>query len=132
MIGTGGTFLDKAQESLVGARRAHEGGRYSNSANRSYYAVFQAAIHAILAERISPPGRGDNWDHGWVQGQFNGLLIHRRHLYSTDLRTVLSDNYELRVRADYTTRAVTEVLASRALQRAERFVGAIVQRQERS
>jgi HEPN domain-containing protein len=59
MIESGGTFLDKARESLMGARIELEGGRYSNSANRSYYAVFQAAIHAILAERIRPPGGGD-------------------------------------------------------------------------
>jgi uncharacterized protein (UPF0332 family) len=131
VIDPGGTFLDKARESLEGARREHEEGRYSNSANRSYYAVFQAAIHAILAERIKPP-RADDWDHGWVRGQFNGLLINRRHLYSTDLRGVFRENYEVRARADYTTRAITEVVARRALQRAERFVAAIVQRTEPS
>jgi uncharacterized protein (UPF0332 family) len=131
VIEPGGTFLDKAHESLEGARREYQGGRYSNSANRSYYAVFQAAIHAILAERIRPP-REDDWDPGWVQGQFIGLLINRRHLYSTDLRQVLPDNYDVRVRADYTARAVTEVLSSRALQRAERFIAAIVQREGRS
>jgi len=131
MIEPGDTFLDKARESLTGAAAELEAQRYSNSANRSYYAVFQAAIHAILAAGIRPP-RDDDWDYGWVQGQFSGLLIHRRRLYSADLRRVLSDNYEVRVRADYTTRAVTEILASRALQRAERFVGAIVQRVEES
>jgi uncharacterized protein (UPF0332 family) len=132
MIELGGTFLDKAKESLTGARTELEGGRYSNSANRSYYAVFQAAIHAILAESVKPPGRGDHWDHGWVHGQFNGLLIHRRHRYSSDLRAVLNDNYDVRVQADYTPNAVSEVMASRALRRAERFVGAIVQREEQS
>jgi uncharacterized protein (UPF0332 family) len=131
VIEPGATFLDKARESLEGARREHQGGRYCNSANRSYYAAFQAAIHAILAERIRPP-REDDWDHGWVRGQFNGLLINRRHIYGTDLRDVLHDDYEVRARADYTTRAVTEIVARRALQRAERFVAAIVQRAERS
>jgi uncharacterized protein (UPF0332 family) len=122
------TYLDRARESLMGARSELEAARYSNSANRSYYAVFQAAIHAILAEGISPP-RPDDWDHGWVQSQFNGMLINRRHRYSPDLRRVLTDNYEVRVRADYTTRVLTEILASRSLQRAERFVAAIVSRE---
>jgi uncharacterized protein (UPF0332 family) len=131
VIEPGATFLDKARESLEGARREHQGGRYSNSANRSYYAVFQAAIHAILAERIRPP-RDDNWDHGWVQGQFVGLLVNRRHLYSPEFRNVLSDNYDVRARADYTARAITEVQASRALRRAEQFVAAIVQKTEQS
>ena len=132
MIEVGSTILDKARESLTGARAELDGGRYSNSANRSYYAVFQAAIHAILAEQIRPPGRGGHWDHGWVHGQFNGLLIFRRHLYSSDLRAVLNNNYDVRVQADYSPHAVTESMASRALRRAERFVGAIVQRQEQS
>lgn len=132
MIERGGTYLAKAQESLEGARTALDAGRYSNSANRSYYAAFQAAIHAILAERIRPTGRRDTWDHGWVQGQFNGLLINRRHIYSPDLRTILSDNYDLRVRADYTAQSITQALASRALQRAERFVAAIVRREDAS
>ena len=132
MIKVGGTFLDKARESLTGARSELDGGRYSNSANRSYYAVFQAAIHAILAEEIRSPGRRDHWDHGWVHGQFNGLLIFRRHRYGSDLRAVLNSNYHVRVQADYSPGAVTESVASRALGRAERFVGAIIQRQEQS
>lgn len=125
----GETYLEKARESLAGARSELERGRYSNAATRSYYAAFQAAIHAIVGAGIKPPGKGDTWDHGWVQGQFVGLLINRRHLYGTDLRAILSENYELRVRADYTMRAVSQILATRALQRAERFVNARVQRE---
>jgi uncharacterized protein (UPF0332 family) len=131
VIELSGTYLDKARESLEGARREYEAGGYSNSGNRSYYAVFQAAIHAILAERIRPP-RQDDWDHGWVRSQFIGLLINRRHVYATDLRDVLRENYEVRARADYTTRTIPAVVARRALQRAERFVAAIVQRTEQS
>ena len=52
MIDSGGTFLEKAQESLTGARVELEGGRHNNSANRSYYAVFQAGIHALQIEGI--------------------------------------------------------------------------------
>jgi uncharacterized protein (UPF0332 family) len=120
-----GTFLDKARESLEDAREAYRGGRYNNSGNRSYYACLQAAIHALIVEQISPPGRGTNWDHGFVHGQFNGMLIHRRQRYTADLRTVLSDNYEVRVQADYTPVTVSETVASRALRRAERFVAAV-------
>jgi uncharacterized protein (UPF0332 family) len=122
MIDPGGTYLDKARESLTGSRSELEAGRYSNSANRSYYAVFQAAIHAILAESIRPP-RPDNWDHGWVQSQFNGALVNRRHRYSPDMRSVLGENYKVRTQADYSAKAVPEVMATRALRHAERFVG---------
>lgn len=129
MINASSTFLGKARESLEDARQAHAGGRYNSSANRSYYACLQAAIHALIAAGVTPPGRGTHWDHGFVQGQFNGLLIHRRHQYSSDLRTILSQNADLRVDADYTSKPVSEIASLRALRRAERFVAAIVQRE---
>lgn len=127
MIASGGTFLDKARESLEGARLAHEGGRFNNSANRSYYACFQAAIHALIVAGIVVARRDTQWNHGSIQGQFNGLLINRRHRYSADLRMILSDNYEVRAQADYSDNPVSEIVALRALRRAERFVAAIVQ-----
>jgi uncharacterized protein (UPF0332 family) len=129
VIASGGTFLDKAHESLEGAKLAHAGGRYNNSANRSYYACFQAAVHALLAVGITAPGRGTHWDHGFVQGQFNGILIHRRHRYGSDLSAILRDNYDVRADADYKSDPVREIVARRALRRAERFVAAIVQRE---
>jgi uncharacterized protein (UPF0332 family) len=122
------TFLDKAGESAVGARVEFEGGQYNNSANRSYYTVFQAAIHALQMEGFR--ALQGEWGHDFVQAQFIRHLINRRHIYPTDFRSVLLDYHRLRTRGDYEARAVTEVLASRALQRAERFLGAIVRRQE--
>lgn len=127
MTASGGTFLDKARESLEDARLAHAGGRYNSSANRSYYACFQAAVHALIAAGIVARGQDTHWNHGSIQGQFNGLLINRRHRYGTDLKQTLALNYDLRAAADYTDRAVTEIAALRALRRAERFVAAIVQ-----
>src|SRR4051794_38989229 len=37
VIEPGGTFLDKARESVTGARAEYESGRYNNAANRCYY-----------------------------------------------------------------------------------------------
>lgn len=128
MIELGGTFLDKASESATGARTELESGRYNNSANRSYYAVFQAAIHALQIEGFQAL-RGE-WGHDFVQAQFVGQLVNRRHIYATSLRSVLTENRRLREEADYDMSSVSEVRATRSLQRAERFVAAIVQRQE--
>jgi uncharacterized protein (UPF0332 family) len=130
LIERGATFLDKARESLDGARLAYEGARYNNSANRSYYACLQAAIHALIAVQIKPPGRGTRWEHGFVHSQFNGVLIHRRHRYSADLRSVLSDGFEIRADADYTSNSISEVVALRALRRAERFVTIVARTEE--
>lgn len=130
MIDLGGTYLDKARESVTGARVEYEGGRYNNAANRSYYACFQAAIHALILEGIRPPGGSTEWGHDFVQAQFRGQLVNRRHRYETALRDTLLDNYRVRVRGDYEIRPVAEINAARALRRAERFVQAVVQRHE--
>jgi uncharacterized protein (UPF0332 family) len=119
-------FLDRALESLAGARIDYDGGRYDNAANRSYYACFQAAIFALQMEGFQAVRR--EWGHEFVQAQFNGLLINRRHRYPADLRATLSENYNLRVQADYVDNPVAQAQASRALRRAERFVAAVVQR----
>jgi uncharacterized protein (UPF0332 family) len=98
MIGQEPIFLEKARESLIGAESEFLNQRYNNSVNRAYYACFQAAIAALQNAGIN--ARGDNWGHEFVQAQFNGMLINRRHLYPTDLRNILGRNYALRVRAD--------------------------------
>ena len=130
MIEPGGTFLDKASESAIGARVEYEGGRYNNAANRCYYAVFQAAIHALLMEGVRLPGGGTEWSHASMDAQFTGLLVNRRHRYETSLRDVIPDNRKLREDADYTTRGVRDIRALRAVQRTERFVAAVVRRHE--
>jgi uncharacterized protein (UPF0332 family) len=128
MIEPLGTFLERAIESLDGARSEYAAGRYHNCANRAYYACFQAAIHALQAEGFVPTR--DEWGHEFVEAQFVGQLINRRHTYPTALRQVLDQNRDLRLIADYRARQVTQVRASRALQRATEFVEAIVIRTE--
>jgi len=59
-----------------------ERGLYNASASRAYYGCFQAAVAALLHEGISSP----SWEHDWVQAQFHGELINRRHIYGRELR----------------------------------------------
>ena len=106
MIEHGGTYLVKAQESVAGARSEFEGSGFNNCANRSYYAVFQAGIHALILEGVRLPGGGTEWSHPYVDSQFTGLLINRRHRYDTGLRNVIGENRKLREDADYTTSSV--------------------------
>jgi uncharacterized protein (UPF0332 family) len=123
MIDPNVLFLEKALESLAGAESEAVNGRYNNSANRSYYACFQAAIAALMQARVRPPGGGD-WGHGYVAAQFDGL-INRRKLYPAELRGVLIRNRDIRRRADYTDNGVTQIEASRALQRTRRLIAAV-------
>ena len=123
MINPNLLFLEKALESLAGAESEAVNGRYNNSANRSYYASFQAAIAALILAGTRPPG-GADWGHGYVAAQFDGL-INRRKLYPSEHRGVLVRNRDLRRRADYTDNAVTQTEANRALQRTRRLVEAV-------
>ncbi len=116
-------FLEKALKSLAGAESefAHE--RYNNTANRCYYATFQAAIAALQRAGITPI-RG-LWGHEFVPAQFDGVLINRRHLYPTELRNVLERDYLLRQVADYNEDSVGQTEANRALRRTRTFLETI-------
>ena len=118
-------FLEKARESLIGAESEFLNERFNNSVNRAYYACFQAAIAALQKAGIQT--RGDEWGHDYVQSQFNGALINRRHLYPTELRNILVRNYALRVRADYAEDVVSRTDTERALRRARLFVTTIME-----
>jgi uncharacterized protein (UPF0332 family) len=116
-------FLLKATESLLGAESEFTNRRYNNSANRSYYACFQAALAALLSAGIKPTRQ--TITHTFVQAQFVGQLVNRRKLYPSALRDTLSRNLELRHEADYRVRQVNETQATRALRRARQLVEAI-------
>ncbi len=113
-------FLDKALESLAGAESEFVNERYDNAANRAYYASFHAAIAALQRAGIRPAG--DEWGHEFVPGQFDGVLISRRHLYPTELRGMLDRNAGVRLNADYDEDPVTQTEAGRALRRSRTFV----------
>lgn len=118
-------FMSKARESLASADRDLNDGRYNSCANRCYYACFQAAIAALIDDRIRPTGQ---WDHGYVQGQFVGQLVNRRKRYATAHRRTLIDTMALRLRADYERQHVTRTEATRALARSRALVQDIEER----
>jgi uncharacterized protein (UPF0332 family) len=118
-------YLTKARESLTSAEVDCAAARYNSCANRAYYACFQAAIAALLAEGLRPANPRGEWSHEFVQSQFNGLLIGRRKRYPVTLRRILRDTIEVREKADYTPAAVSARVAERVLRAAHSFVHAI-------
>src|SRR5918912_1590008 len=117
------TFWEKALENLDSAASEFSNRRYNASANRAYYAVFQAAIVALMRSGIRPGG--SKWSHAFVQAQFAGQLISKRKMYPSALRDTLPRLEELRVHADYETIHVSQTQAQRALRRAREFIDAI-------
>jgi uncharacterized protein (UPF0332 family) len=116
-------FLRKAIQSLVGAESEFQYRRYDNTANRCYYACFEAAIAALQRASIQPTG--SKWEHDFLQGRFEGQLIYRRKLYPTELRGTLEHTYTVRAKGDYDEDFVTETEANRTLRRARIFVQTI-------
>jgi uncharacterized protein (UPF0332 family) len=116
-------YLEKAEESLVGAESEFTNRRYNNAASRGYYACFQAAIHALIQAGIQPAR--DQWGHDFVQAQFSGQLINRRKLYPADLRTALAETWVWREVADYKRDRVPERRAAQVIRWAERIVEAV-------
>ncbi len=121
-------FLERAAESLAGAEAAFAAGRVNNAANRAYFACFQAAVAALIANRIAPR-RPESWSHDDVQAQFAGQLIRRSKRYSAELAPVLSELQGLRKIADYRAAGVTVSRARTALRLARLFVGTIEEKE---
>lgn len=102
---------------------------YNNTANRAYYAAFQAAVAAMLEAGIAPHRERDGKIvHKHVHSAFAGVLIGGRKLYDATLRTILSESIGIRVRADYEATAVSERQARRVFQDAQKLTEAVEQR----
>ena len=119
--GNADAYLHKANESLLGAESECANRRFSNCANRAYYAAFQAAISALIRAGIRSRS-GGQWPHGYVQAEFVGKLINRNRRYPSSLRPILSSLLVLRSRADYETVSISELEAQRGLRRSREFV----------
>ncbi|MGH2559751.1 MAG: HEPN domain-containing protein [Thermomicrobiales bacterium] len=120
-------YLAKAENSLTGAGRQYWNGRFDNSANRNYYACFQAAIAALIQAGIRLEKRADRWPHEFVISRFVGDLIHKRHQFPPELRRELDEIQLVRHSADYKSESITEFEAYRALRRTRLFVKAVRQ-----
>lgn len=116
-------YLQKSIESLAGAESELANGRFNNAANRAYYAAFQAAIAALLRDGIS--AQDGQWAHSFVQSEFVGKLINRRHRFPSDLRTTLQNLQKLRHNADYRGATMHRADASRAVRRSREFVDSV-------
>jgi hypothetical protein len=62
-------------------------------------------IAALLREGIR--AGGEQWAHTFVQSQFVGQIINRRHRYPSMLRSTLTELQHLRQHADYRTGLIT-------------------------
>jgi uncharacterized protein (UPF0332 family) len=110
-------------DSLAGTQSEFDSERFNNSANRAYYAAFQAAISAMLRHGIR---RADGkWPHTFVQSEFNGKLIKRQRRYPSRLRETLAKLQLLRHRADYQGATISRSDARLALRLSGELLDAV-------
>lgn len=117
-------FLAKAQENLIDAEQALEEGCYNASANRAYYAAFQAAIAALAQENIVH----EKNPHSWVQAQFSERLIKARKYYPSKLASYLLDMQQVRDTADYKPIMTSKKTAKEQVAQSKEFLSFIFSR----
>ncbi len=118
-------YLAKAQKSLAGAELELANKLYNNAVNRAYYACYQAAIAALIAEGFRPPVE-NFWSHDHVQAEFPARLVDERKAYSREFRATLKAVFDERLKADYEPELIGAASAAAAVQHAQRFVGQIL------
>jgi uncharacterized protein (UPF0332 family) len=114
-------FLIKAKENLEDAEQALQEGRYNASANRAYYAAFQAAIAALAHESITH----EKNPHSWVQAQFSERLIKARKHYPSKLASYLMDMQKVRDNADYKPNTTSKKTAKEQVHQSKEFLSFI-------
>lgn len=118
------SYLAKALESLSCAESEFNASRYNTAARNVYYALFQAAVAALLQEEITPSGR---WEHEFVHSRFSGQLVYRRKVYPARFRRTLIETLTVRLKADYTPDQVTRREAESHLKECRELVHLIVE-----
>jgi len=117
-------FFSKAKENLTAATLLFENGLYNASANRAYYAAFQATLAVLARVGIIEEERKS---HKTTQSLFVYELIHRRKMYPSHLKSYLVDLLTVREDADYELTQVSQRIAWRQLKKAKELVETLIQ-----
>lgn len=115
-------FLTKSQENLKAAELLLANQLYNASANRAYYAAFQAAIAALADIGFEPERK----NHDTTQSYFAAELIHKRKVYPNHLKSYLLTLQHIRNDADYDSILLSQKVALRHLKKAREFVETIL------
>lgn len=112
--------LKSADEAINDADFLLKGGRYKAAPSFVYYAMFYAAVAALMQSGGDLPRT-----HGGVRNQF-GLHYVRTGIIDSELAGTLQDTYELRRKSDYELDMnFAEDQIRRAVQNARAFVSAV-------
>ena len=114
-------YLNKARSSIAGAELESANGYHDSAVNRAYYAVYQAAVAALVGDGV-PPIVERFWPHDIVHVKFPSILIDERQRYPRSQRGTLKAIFDERLKADYEPDGVNPRTAAEAVRRARVFV----------
>lgn len=111
--------LNKADESIAAAKILLEAGHYSESANRSYYAIFHS-LRALLAY-----DEFDSQKHSGIISYFNQHYV-KTNKFRKECSVILNQAFMIRNKSDYDDfYSVSEKDASDQIAKAEMFINEI-------
>ena len=117
--------IEKAHESLHAAEICFAEKLYNSTANRAYYAIFQAAIVALA--HIGIHSKAGQWSHEGLRATFGTELTRARKIYPNSLVRYLADSLSIRNQADYEDVAISTQQARQVLNWAREFLTTIEQ-----
>jgi uncharacterized protein (UPF0332 family) len=117
-------YLEKAKNSYTGARACLDNAAFDSCVSRCYYAVFQAAIAALIKLTDFRP-QGGEWSHKTTQAEFNRRLVMRRKVFPGAIGRTLLTLIEWRHRADYSSIITNRQTAKTSISLAAIFLGAV-------
>ncbi|MFY7998970.1 MAG: HEPN domain-containing protein [Candidatus Kapaibacteriota bacterium] len=113
-------FRQRSAQNLRAAELLAEAGLFDAAANRSYYAVFDAAFVACLHFGVPVVP-----DHAKVLAAFCNDLVARRKIFPASMKKTLYELQQHRIRADYGDAAVSKHIAQTSLKAAMSLVAII-------
>jgi uncharacterized protein (UPF0332 family) len=120
-------MFEKALESLNAAELCFQQKMYNSTANRAYYAMFQAAIAAL--EQVGVRAAKGSWGHDTLQAVFADQLIRQRKLYPRHFASFLPNGFQTRQLADYGNEMLSQRKARTILRWAREFVKQVEEKQ---
>ncbi len=119
------TFADKARQNLTVAEWCFDNGHYDACCNRAYYAMFQAALAALIHERINPSG--DVISHTWVHSNFATYFCNQRKIFPR-FREYLPNAQIVRNHADYKPALMSRRHTQQQFKESRDFVKTLLER----
>jgi len=111
-------FLAKAKRNIQAAQLLFDNQLYDESANRAYYAAFQAALAMLSDANIQV----DRKSHKAVQANFNSAFIHKQKVFPSHVKSYLSDLHAVRIDADYKPLVISKKVTMQQIRKAKEFV----------